>query len=101
MWQLLTSSTNISRETFMTITIIHSLQGFHIHYKIYVVEKRIEILLCLFFLFYKISYTLRRLKGENLREKILTIKNKVSYLIWRMKFWKSLKGKQMRSFSHV
>jgi hypothetical protein len=41
---LLTYSTNIPRETFMAITIIHNLQGFHIHYKMYMVVRRIFIM---------------------------------------------------------
>ena len=38
-----------NNEIFLT-TIIHNLQGFHIYYGMYVVAKRIEIILLFFFL---------------------------------------------------
>jgi hypothetical protein len=60
----LTYSTNIQWETFMAINIIHNLQGFHIHYKMYMVVRRLGILLFLFFLFYKISYHIKETKGR-------------------------------------
>jgi hypothetical protein len=43
-----------NKKTFMETTIIYSLQGFHIHYGMYVVEMRIGIVLLFFYLFYKI-----------------------------------------------
>jgi hypothetical protein len=50
----------------MEATIIHSLQGFHIYYGMYVVVRRLRIIL-LFFFPYFISFpsTLRRLKEGN------------------------------------
>jgi hypothetical protein len=35
---------------FMAATIIHNLQGFHIHYGMYMMAKRLEILLLFFFI---------------------------------------------------
>jgi hypothetical protein len=67
-----------NNEIFMTTIIIHSFQGFHIHYGMYVVVMRLEILLLFFFFFLLFPDTLMRLKGGNLREKISAIKNKVS-----------------------
>jgi len=51
-----------NNETFMT-TNIHSLQGFHIHYIMYVVAMRFVILLLFFFFFFftRFSYSKGRL----------------------------------------
>jgi len=70
MWQLLTylfyNDSISNKETFMEATIIHSLQGFHNYYGMYVVVRRLRIIL-LFFFPYFISFpsTLRRLKEGN------------------------------------
>jgi hypothetical protein len=45
----------LNNEIFMAATIIHSLQGFHIHYGMYMMAKRLEILLFFLLLFYRIS----------------------------------------------
>ena len=53
MWKLLTyifyKDFMSNKETFMTTTIIYSLQGFHVHYGIYIVAMRLEIVLLFFF----------------------------------------------------
>jgi len=58
----------LNNEIFMAATIIHSLQGFHIHYGMYMMEKRLEILL-FFFYYYFIGFlsTLRRLRGGDFK----------------------------------
>jgi hypothetical protein len=44
-WQLLTclfyKDSMLNNETFMATTIIHSLQGFHIHYQMYVMARKL------------------------------------------------------------
>jgi len=44
-----------NNEIFMTTIIIHSFHGFRVHYGMYVVVMRLEIILLFFFLFYIIS----------------------------------------------
>ena len=47
-----------NNETFMTTINIHSLQGFHIHYIMYVVAMRLVILLLFFFFYFtRFSYS--------------------------------------------
>lgn len=76
------------------------LQGFHIHYGMYVVARRLRILLLLFY-FTRFPSTSRRLRGDNLKEKTSASKNKVSWLILSMKFWQSFQEKQRGSFGHA
>jgi hypothetical protein len=65
-----------NKQTFMATNIMYSLQGFHIYYGMYMVTKRLEILLLFFFIYIGFPNTLRRLRGDNLKEKIPTIKTK-------------------------
>ena len=62
----------------MAVTVIYYLQRFYIYYGMYVVTMKLSILLLLFFFYIGSLSTLIRLKRNNLREKIPTIKNKVS-----------------------
>jgi hypothetical protein len=52
----------------MAATIIHSLQGFHIYYGMYVVARKLVILLLLFFLFYRIVLFKREIMRDYLKE---------------------------------
>ena len=57
-----------NNETFMTTINIHSLQGFHIHYIMYVVAMGLVILLLFFFLFYKIFLFKMKFMRDYLKE---------------------------------
>jgi hypothetical protein len=61
-----------NNETFMTTINIHSLQGFHIHYIMYVVAMGLVILLLFFFLFYKIFLFKMKFMRDYLKGDILT-----------------------------
>jgi hypothetical protein len=41
---------HVNNEIFIETTIIHSLQGFYIHYGMYVVAKRLEIFFVILFI---------------------------------------------------
>jgi hypothetical protein len=57
-----------NKETFMTTTIIHSLQEFHIHYGMHVVVKMLEILFLLFSLFYRTCLFKKEIMGGYLNK---------------------------------
>jgi hypothetical protein len=67
-----------NKDTFMTTTIIHSLQGFHIYYGMYVVVRGLGFFCCFFSYFIGFPNTSGKIKGGNLRKKISGNKNKVS-----------------------
>jgi len=58
----------LNNETFMTTTVIHSLKGFHMHCGMYMVERRLEILLLFFFLFYKIFLHINETERKQFKE---------------------------------
>jgi hypothetical protein len=52
----------------MTTTVVHGLKGFHMHYRMYVVERRLEILLLFFFFFYKIFLHINETERRQFKE---------------------------------
>jgi hypothetical protein len=52
---------HVNNEIFIETTIIHSLQGFYIHYGMYVVAKRLRTLFLFFFYFIGFFYSKLRL----------------------------------------
>jgi hypothetical protein len=55
-----------NNETFMIATIIYSLQGFHIHYEMYTMIRKLEFLLSLFSYFTWFFYLFKRRLWETI-----------------------------------
>jgi len=66
----------LNKDTFITITIIHSLQGFHIYYGMYVVVRGLGFFCCSFPYFAGFPNTSGKIKRGSLRKKILGNKTK-------------------------
>jgi hypothetical protein len=65
-----------NKDIFMTITIIHSLQGFHIYYGMYVMVRGLGFFCCSFPYFAGFPNRSGKIKGGNLRKIILENKTK-------------------------
>jgi hypothetical protein len=62
-----------NKETFMVAIIIHNLQELYIHYGIYMVTRRLWILLLFLFLFYRICLLKREIMKGYLQEIFLQL----------------------------
>jgi len=75
-----------NNKTFMITTIIYSLQGFHIHYEMYTMIRRLEILLSLLLFSYFTGFFLFNLK-EIMRGYLNEIFQPFSFLFFRVYSW--------------
>lgn len=85
----------------MVATGIHSLQGFHIHYGMYVLARRLVIFLLFFSLFYRISQHTRKIKGRQFKEENFNNQKQSFLTNLEHKVSTSFQGKQKGSFGHA